>query len=72
MKTVFVFAPDRYYKHTTGRAIHTLQYVKTHMYGVALIAEDDMGKLYPVGLDPANAVNYTEITKEEYEGSFPS
>jgi len=66
---LFVFQPERYYKHSGGGMIHTLHYLRTYSYGIALIAEDKTGRLWPVGSDPTNSVNYGEITKEEFENS---
>jgi hypothetical protein len=67
MKQVFVFEPNKYYRHSGGGMLHTLHYLKTFMYGIALIAEDRMGKLHPVGSYPENAINYHEITEQEFK-----
>jgi len=47
--------------------LHTLHYLKTYAYGIVLIAEDNIGRLHPVGSYPVNAVNYKEITQKEFE-----
>lgn len=55
-----------YYRHTTGDTLHVLGELTTRMYGPALIAEAPDGALTPLGKDPSCAVNFREITAEEF------
>jgi len=62
------FEPNRYYEHSGGGRIHTLNFLDTFIWGYALIAESRDGGLIPVGTnDIAHTVNYREITKKEFQ-----
>ena len=69
-RNVFVFQPGKYYKHSGGGMLHCLHFLRTKMYGVTLIAEDDEGRFRAVGSSSDNTVNYVEITEEEYNSNF--
>lgn len=62
------FGLGKYYEHTTGHKLHVCGVCSTHAYGKCLVAEDDLGKLVPVGEDEYAAENYHEITREEFLG----
>ncbi len=68
------FEPGKYYRHTDGREIATLDFLETTMWGRVLIAED-AGKFHhsisSVGTDSEDyAVNWEEITKDEWMKNF--
>lgn len=60
------FEIGKYYKHTGGGFLHICGEVKTHIWGHCLIAENKDGRLVPVGRDESNAVNWVEISEEQY------
>ena len=64
------FEVGKYYKHPAGDMLHVVCWADTFMYGSTMIAEDDGGELLAVGDTESNAVNYHEITKEEWEAEF--
>ncbi len=64
------FQLGKYYKHTTGYCLHIVGALETTMWGLTLIAETTGNKLIAVGRDEASAVNYSEITKEEWMRYF--
>lgn len=60
------FKANKYYRHTTGRIMHTLKKANTMMWGKTLIAEDLQG-LTSVGTDSDSyAINWRETTKAEW------
>jgi hypothetical protein len=67
-KNKTIFELGKYYEHTAGDKLHVCGVCATHTYGKCLVAEDDRGKLIPVGEDEHAAENYREITKEEFLG----
>jgi hypothetical protein len=60
------FELGKYYQHTTGSKLYICGIGETHFYGSSLIAENEYGELAPVGKNEENAVNYHEITKNEF------
>lgn len=71
----FIFKPNKYYKHTTGHMLHTLNVVETTMWGRTLVAEvcsqDKCVHLIPVGIDSESyTANYTECTEAEWMTNF--
>jgi len=65
------FQVGKYYKHNGGCIIHIIGAAKTTMYGWCLIAEEAGGAtLKPVGQDETHAVNWQEITEEEWVEKF--
>lgn len=66
-----IFELDKYYRHTTGYEIHILCEGETTLRGKGLIAETN-GKeeLTIVGNKEENAINFIEITKEEWMKNF--
>jgi hypothetical protein len=65
-----VFEVGKCYRHTTGFEISIVAEIETVMYGSCLVAEDAYGELHPFGKREDNAVNYSEITKEEWMRNF--
>ena len=66
-----VFEIGKYYKHTSGTMIHPLVEVETTQFGKALIAEtNETLDFVAVGRTYEHAMNYAEITKEEWESQF--
>lgn len=68
------FEPGKYYKHTSGDTIATLDFLETTVWGRALIAErmfSDHYDLHAVGTsDDSYTQNWKEITKEEWMKNF--
>ena len=68
------FEPGKYYKHSGGRTIATLDFLETTMYGKVLIVEQAGNRghrLTCVGTDSDDyAINWKEITKEEWIKNF--
>lgn len=67
-----VFEIGKCYVHTTGMQMHIIGEVKTMMRGEGLLAEtygvDE--ELMQVGTLPENAVNWQEISLEEWMSNF--
>lgn len=63
-----IFEPGKFYKHTSGKMISTLDFLETTMWGRTLIVEESGNPgLNCVATDSESfAVNYTEISKEEW------
>ena len=66
VKNKTIFELGKYYEHTAGNKLHVCGVCATHTYGKCLVAEDDRGKLIPVGESVYYAENYHEITKERF------
>jgi predicted methyltransferase MtxX (methanogen marker protein 4) len=68
------FEPGKYYKHSSGKMMHTLAIVDSTLYGRTLIAEEasEHGHMFiPVGIDSEDyAQNYVEITEQEWMTNF--
>jgi hypothetical protein len=60
------FELGKFYEHTTGSRIYIAGCVSSIVYGVTFIGEDAYGDFSPVGFGEDNAVNYKEITKEQF------
>lgn len=66
-----VFEIGKCYRHTTGEELSIAGEVDTVMYGKCLLAESNYKpNLIPVGRDESAAVNWTEISKEEWMKNF--
>jgi len=69
-----VFEIGKFYKHTTGSMLHIISAGKTTLYGWTHIAEQTGVNAYEtflaVGVDEDSAVNYTEISEEEWMKAF--
>ncbi len=67
-----IFEIGKFYRHTTGIFMAIVGEVNTTMWGSTLIGESthDSYGLMPVGRDEASAVNWEEITKEEWMEQF--
>ena len=61
-----VFAPGKYYRHSSGEKLAVLGWLNTFTYGRALIAEDKYGRFRPVGSERGHAVNWAEISLAEW------
>jgi len=65
------FEVGKYYRHTTGKEISIICEANTTMYGETLIAEGcHCTEFIAVGSDESAAVNWIEITKEEWLKNF--
>jgi hypothetical protein len=66
-----VFEEGKYYQHTSGHKLSILGRLPTTMWGSStLIAEQDDATLLAVGDDVSSAVNYREITRDQWMESF--
>ena len=66
-----VFEIGKFYKHATGQCLSIVGKLTTTMFGDTLIAEqNDSIDFQAVGSDDSSAVNYKEITKEEWMKNF--
>ena len=58
------FEIGKTYQHSSGKRLTIIGRLKTHIYGVCLIGEDDnTGELRPVGEAEENAINWYEVEK---------
>jgi hypothetical protein len=66
------FEVGKFYKHTSGVCVAIRAKIKTTMWGETLVGEstEDVYGLVPVGVDEESAVNFDEITEEEWEKIF--
>lgn len=64
------FKIGKCYKHATGDMLHIITEGNTCMYGSCLIGENELGDLVPVGKEEDNAINYIEISKDEFINKF--
>lgn len=64
------FEVGKAYRHSGGGEILILGKLNTFVHGDALIAEEASGHLVPVGADATHAVNWKEITLEEWNKNF--
>lgn len=55
-----VFEVGKCYVDTSGFKMRILCEIDTCIHGHVLIGEDSNGNLIPVGMEEANAVNFTE------------
>lgn len=56
-----VFEIGKTYVHSQGCMMRIVGRVDTLMYKNCLVAEDNEGRLQPVGTDPDNAQNWKEV-----------
>ncbi len=61
------FEIGKYYEHTTGRKLSILCEVETYYHGKCLLGETDLGELVPVGTTEEYAVNYHEISENQFK-----
>jgi len=71
MIPVFVFEPHKYYICSSGKLIHTLDFVTTTVYGDTLLGEDTQGCFIPVGTDEMATQGWVEINKDFWDAQFP-
>lgn len=65
------FEIGKYYRHTTGEEIAILGRLKTTKFGECLIAESNKSiNFKAVGEEEGAAVNWKEITKEQWMKNF--
>ena len=65
------FEIGKFYRHTTGQELSILCEAETTIRGKGLVAEtNDHNELILVGTNVENAINYVEITKEEWMKNF--
>jgi hypothetical protein len=65
------FEVGKCYRHTTGKEISVLVEVETTQWGKALIAEANFNsEIIAVGTYIGSSVNWTEISREEWEKNF--
>ena len=70
---MMIFEPNKFYKHTTGYIIHTLDFADTVIYGRTLLAEDTSGSIISAGTsDNSYSVNYIEVTKDDFMNALPN
>ena len=68
-----VFEVGKCYEHISGRRMHVVAEVELDLYvSPCLIAETDNGEIIPIGETEEYAVNYFEITREEWLNTFKS
>jgi hypothetical protein len=60
------FELGKYYKHTTGSKLYICGLGETYYHGRCFIGENERGELFPIGNTQENAMNYKEITKEQF------
>lgn len=61
------FELGKYYQHSTGKKLYICGLGETFYHGSCFIGENEKGELSPTGKSEENAINYIEITKEEFE-----
>jgi len=65
------FEAGKCYRHTTGKEINVLVEVETTQWGKVLVAESNFNsEIIAVGKYIGSAVNYSEISREEWEKNF--
>ena len=66
---MMIFKVGKYYKHIgTGELLHIVGEVTTTMYGNCLVGEvTNNYDLIPVGKTKDNAINFVEISKNEWD-----
>ena len=66
-----VFEVGKCYEHNSGERMHVVAEVELDIYvSPCLIAETDGGNIIPVGKTDEYAVNFREITREEWLNTF--
>lgn len=60
------FELGKCYQHATGSKLYICGLADTYYYGRGLIGEDERGELSIVGDYEENAINYHEITREQF------
>ena len=60
------FKIGKFYQHESGRKIYICGCVNSLTYGLTFIAERSDDRFYAVGMKPENAVNWHEITQDDY------
>lgn len=61
------FEVGKAYRHTTGLKMQVISEIDTYYYGKCLLGETDSAKLVPLGVAEDNAINWVEITIEEFK-----
>jgi hypothetical protein len=67
-----IFEVGKYYQHIYGHKLFVLGELETTMYGKTLMAEtDEIYRVFrAVGRDADSALNYHEISREDWMKSF--
>jgi len=66
-----IFELGKYYKHTSGTYLKIVGIAETTIYGTCFIAEEECGQTFtPVGKTEDHAMNYVEVSKEEYINNY--
>jgi hypothetical protein len=60
------FELGKYYQHTTGSKLYICGISDTYYHGRCFVGENEYGELMPIGNTQENAMNYKEITKDEF------
>lgn len=64
------FEVGKCYAHTNGHQMRILGEIETTIYGKCLLGETLEGGLLPIGMTEEHAVNFTEISQEEWVSNF--
>lgn len=64
------FELGKCYQHSTGSQLKIVGEANTTLYGKCLVGETSFGELTPVGKTEDHAVNYIEISEEEWMKNF--
>ena len=69
-----VFELGCFYRHRGGRLLAIRGLIFTYFYGYSWVAEDNEGRLLPVGTDKSAASNWEQISRTEWEAAlaFPA
>lgn len=66
------FEIGKYYEHTTGSRLFIAGCMSSCVYGLCLIGENEFGEFSAIGRGEDDAINYAEITKEQFISLSPS
>jgi hypothetical protein len=64
------FKVGKCYEHTTGLQIKIIGRCKSTMFGKCLVAETDSNTFVPISKDEEAAVNFKEISNDEWMKNF--
>ena len=62
----FKFELGKYYQHTNGSKLHVCGVLSTDNFGLCFAGEDIHGDIYAIGTTSDYAVDFNEISQDEF------
>lgn len=73
------FLPEKYYKHSNGNVMHTIEKIQSNTWGECLLSENPRGEFSAINSEPGviekgysetPTVGWKEITENEWDQKY--